>query len=534
MTTTKTEKPLNRSAAARVKKLHERLSGTARADSRSARRMQKNRASNPLFGAALHAAARLDAGLPLSDLEQTLVDALGKGISQKEIKAWGKAYVETKGSRKKEFLPNAIAELPLDEPYTMKDLADALPAQIEEVKAQPNVRVVDIATLAPGQEIDLRDEAFIAAEKEYGMSFTFFTNSAVQAKPAPAPTSAEAGSGEAMAAGEIFIVQPFKFLTVKRSGDVWLGESDEIFWGMSAGSDLDKWSFRSREFGSCDDGDWDWFDPGDYAFVGRVKDSLAISIDCWETDHGAIFNNVSSALSEAADHCMRACQELQGDPESDAAGWAALLAITFALVGELLELFNNEDDFVAGRRIGWDRAALLSLHGQEKCFRFDGETERGMGIQDLYLRFCTIPTGSPVRIVAKHSGKVICIDNAETTNGARVLQWDWNETWNTHRQFRLEWKGWRYFRLIAVHSGKVLDVPGSSHDSEVPIIQYQSTENYNQWFRLDPVGGGYVRIVAKHSGKVLDVHGGSTTNGAVIQQHHWLGGNNEQWRLEPV
>ncbi|UQA55790.1 RICIN domain-containing protein [Polyangium aurulentum] len=529
-TTTKKERPLSKKATERANKLREKLSG-ARADSRGARRMQKNRAANPLFGAALHAAARLEAGHELSDLERTLVDALGRGISPEEIKAWGKAYRETKGGRTREILPDVIADRPIDQPFTMKDLADALPAQVEAVKAQGNVRVVDIAKLAPDQELDQRDEAFLAAAREYGSSFVYFTSSAPQPEPAPAATSAE-GAGEALAAGEVFIIQPFKMRTIKRSGDTVTGPSDEIFWCISAGSDEGTWTFRSREFGSCDDGDWDdRFDPGDCAFVGRVGDSLAMTIDCWEKDSGAIFGNTSEYLREAGDHCMRACQELKGDPETDAAGWAALCYITLNLVAELLDLFNNEDDFVAGLRFGWDRAALLGLDNRELSFRFDGEAERGMGIQDLYLRFKTIPTGTPVTLVSLNSAKLICIDNAETANGARALQWEWDETWNTHRQFRLEWKGWRYFQIVAVHSGKVLDVPESSHDSGVPIIQYQSTGSYNQWFRLDPVDSGCVRIVAKHSGKVLDVHGGSKDNGAVIQQHHWLGGANEKWRV---
>ncbi|WP_437971484.1 RICIN domain-containing protein [Sorangium sp. So ce260] len=524
---------MSKKATERTNKLREKLSG-ARADSSGARRMQKNRAANPLFGAALHAAARLEAGHELSDLERTLVDALGRGISPEEIKAWGKAYRETKGARTREILPDVIAERPIDQPFTMKDLADALPAQVEEVKAQANVRVVDIAKLAPDQELDQRDEAFLAAAKEYGSSFVYFTSSAPQPEPAPAATSAE-GSGEALGASEVFIIQPFNMRTIKRSGDTALGPSDEIFWCFSGGSDEDTWTFTSKEFGSCDDGDWDSsFDPGDCAFVGRVRDSLALTIDCWEKDAGTIFGNTSEYLRTAADHCMRACQELQGDPETDAAGWAALCYLTFSLVAELLDLFNNEDDFVQGLRFGWDRAALLGLDNREACFRFDGETERGMGIQDLYLRFKTIPTGTPVKLVSQKSQKLICIDNAETANDARVLQWEWSETWNTHRQFRLEWKGWRYFQLVAVHSGKVLDVPGSSHNSGVPIVQYQSTGGHNQWFRLDPVGSGCVRILAKHSGKVLDVYEGSTANGAVIHQHHWLGGDNQRWRIVPV
>ncbi|MDC3960550.1 RICIN domain-containing protein [Polyangium jinanense] len=426
-------------------------------------------------------------------------------------------------------MPDVIADRPIDQPFTMRDLADALPAQVEAVKAQGNVRVVDIAKLAPDQELDQRDEAFLAAAREYGSSFVYLTSSAPQ--PEPAPTSAESSDGPS----EVFIIQPFKFRTIKRSGDTVTDPSDEIFWCFSAGSDEDTCTFQSRVFDSCDDGDWDdRFDYGHLAFIGRVSDSLAMTIDCWEEDSGTIFGNTSEYLHKAADHCLRACQELQGDPETNAAGWAALCSITLSLVAEILDLFKNEDDFVKGLRFGWDRAALLGLDDRELSFRFDGESDHGGGIQDLYLRFKTIPTGTLVKLVSQRSGKLICIDNAETANGARVLQWEWDATWNTHRQFRLEWLGGGLFKIVAVHSGKVLDVPSSSRDSGVPLIQYNLTVNNNQKFRLGPLGGGLYAIAAEHSGKNLDVAGGTTANGAEIIQHHWLGSDNQKWRIVPV
>ncbi|WP_438042959.1 hypothetical protein [Sorangium sp. So ce128] len=144
MTTTKTKRPLSGKAAERVKKLSEHLSG-ARAGSRGAQRLQKNRAMNPLVGVAFHAAARLEAGYELSDLERMLVDAIGQAVSPIGIEAWGNVYRETEGPRKREFLPDVIAEWPLDKPYTMKDLADSLPALKNEVTSQPNVRIVDVA-----------------------------------------------------------------------------------------------------------------------------------------------------------------------------------------------------------------------------------------------------------------------------------------------------------------------------------------------------------------------------------------------------
>ncbi|WP_437803047.1 RICIN domain-containing protein [Sorangium sp. So ce693] len=535
-TTTKTEKPLGHSAAERVKKLRDHLSGGATANSRSVGRLQKNRAANPLLGVALHAAARLEAGHELSDLEQDLVDALECGISRQEVKAWGKAYQETQSSRRREFLPDTIAELSLDTAYTLQNLADSLPALTREVAAQPNVRIVDVAKLAPDQGIDLTDEAFVAAQNEYGISVTCFMNSAAKAKPAPDPAPAEAGSGEVLSSSEAFIIQPFKMQTIKRSGDTVFGPSDEIFWAMGAGSDTgEKWEFRSREFGSCDDGDWDWFALGDLAFCGRVDGRLTMTIECWEKDAGAIFDGISNALFKVADACVKASNELAGDPDTDAAGWAALIAIVSALVAELLKLFNNEDDHVATRTLGWTRAALLSLNNTEQRFRFDGETDRGMGIQDLYLRFATIPLGTPMRIVAQHSNMDITIDAGNTWGGAEVHQWVWSN--QPHQQFILNYTGQGHFRFVAAHClprAMVLDVTAASQSNGVELVLWEWGWHYRQQFRLDPLGNHWFRIVARHSRKVLDVRGGSTANKGVIQQYQWTNVPQQKWKIWPA
>ena len=64
------------------------------------------------------------------------------------------------------------------------------------------------------------------------------------------------------------------------------------------------------------------------------------------------------------------------------------------------------------------------------------------------------------------------------------------------------------------------------------MIQYEWHGGPNQRFRLEPnVTAGEYRIVAVHSGKVLDVQGISTANGANIQQWDWVGGFNQLWRF---
>ena len=69
-----------------------------------------------------------------------------------------------------------------------------------------------------------------------------------------------------------------------------------------------------------------------------------------------------------------------------------------------------------------------------------------------------------------------------------------------------------------------------SQDNGANVIQWTCHGGPNQLWRLDRIGDAY-RIVAKHSGKVLDVAGASPSNGANVQQWQYGGGPNQLWRL---
>jgi hypothetical protein len=56
----------------------------------------------------------------------------------------------------------------------------------------------------------------------------------------------------------------------------------------------------------------------------------------------------------------------------------------------------------------------------------------------------------------------------------------------------------------------------------------------NQQWKLEPVEGGYYKIVARHSGKVLDVAGASLAEGAIVHQWTYASDHNQQWKIEPV
>lgn len=97
------------------------------------------------------------------------------------------------------------------------------------------------------------------------------------------------------------------------------------------------------------------------------------------------------------------------------------------------------------------------------------------------------------------------------------------------QRFRLEPVSGGYVRIVAQHSGKVLDVSGISTANGAPIVQWDWWRGDNQRFWAESYGFNELKLAAKHSGKVLDVTGFAVGNGAVIQQWDWLSGANQRW-----
>ncbi|MFE5560206.1 hypothetical protein [Streptomyces sp. NPDC056544] len=157
--------------------------------SRSATRMQRNRPANALVGVTLHAAARQEQGLPLSALEQCLVDVLGAFVPGEEVSEYGKAYRQASVTTAAQLFPEAVTRLRIEDSYTDDTLVADLPALVAEIVAQPNVAIIDASALAPGQGMD--SQAFMEAMAEYG-------GSAVTVVTGPARKEEDALAGAAM------------------------------------------------------------------------------------------------------------------------------------------------------------------------------------------------------------------------------------------------------------------------------------------------------------------------------------------------
>jgi hypothetical protein len=139
---------------------------------------------------------------------------------------------------------------------------------------------------------------------------------------------------------------------------------------------------------------------------------------------------------------------------------------------------------------------------------------------------------------AEHSGKVLDVSGAASigpfNRGVPVVQWDFHG--GANQRFRVFGSP-----IKPMHTDLVLDVATGSQANRAPVVIWPLHGGPNQLFRLEfvpaaPTGlpgetAGAYRLVAEHSGKVLEVEGASQENGARVVQWDWHGGPNQLFRV---
>ncbi len=138
----------------------------------------------------------------------------------------------------------------------------------------------------------------------------------------------------------------------------------------------------------------------------------------------------------------------------------------------------------------------------------------------------TGPTATPgainpaawYRIVNQNSNKCVDASNGGTANDTRVQQWACGVTNAQNWNFTVTDSG--YYRIGTRNlSTQVLDVSGILlTDGAVIHLWAWSNGGNQQWLPVS-MGSGFYRFVARHSGKCLDVPGSSTADGVQLQQY---------------
>jgi uncharacterized protein (DUF1800 family) len=142
------------------------------------------------------------------------------------------------------------------------------------------------------------------------------------------------------------------------------------------------------------------------------------------------------------------------------------------------------------------------------------------------------PLSGYYQLVALHSGKCLDVSGASRDDLAPAIQSGC--TAGEDQQWLLEQTADGYYRITAKHSGKVLEVSGASLDDAAPVVQDAGDGSESQQWWLEPLGDDYYRLLARHSGKALDVSGASLEDGAPVIQYSRHGGPNQEWLLRPL
>lgn len=123
----------------------------------------------------------------------------------------------------------------------------------------------------------------------------------------------------------------------------------------------------------------------------------------------------------------------------------------------------------------------------------------------------------------------LAVNNGSTADLEPIIGWPHTGTANQRWRFEANPQGWE---LVASHSGKSFDVPASSQNPGVQLIQFQRTGNVNQTVRLrgNPTAGW--RLLFAHSGLAMAVQGSG--NGSPIVQQAFTGAANQLWDLVPA
>lgn len=142
----------------------------------------------------------------------------------------------------------------------------------------------------------------------------------------------------------------------------------------------------------------------------------------------------------------------------------------------------------------------------------------------------TIANGT-YKIVARHSGLALEVQNAATGNGSQIDQYTYSG--GNHQRWTVTNLGSGQYSIVGVQSGRSLDIANASTADGTKVQLYDYWGGNNQRFTFTATSGGYYRITPVNApASCLDVAGVSTSPGALVHLWTYGGGNNQQWILQ--
>jgi glucose/arabinose dehydrogenase len=137
------------------------------------------------------------------------------------------------------------------------------------------------------------------------------------------------------------------------------------------------------------------------------------------------------------------------------------------------------------------------------------------------------------KITNQCSGKALTVTDASTEDRARVRIFSWND--GAHQKWKIEAQSDGTYRLVAQHSGKVIDASSMVLEDGTPIFHHFGWHGRaNQRFAIEPLDDGNHRLIVQHNQTALDVRGAGTGDGTTVWQWAWNATCAQRWKLERI
>ena len=148
--------------------------------------------------------------------------------------------------------------------------------------------------------------------------------------------------------------------------------------------------------------------------------------------------------------------------------------------------------------------------------------------------FAQIGNGT-YNILARHSGKGLDIPAYSTTPNTQLHQWEVIGDGGANQQWTVTLEPDGFYQIKSVHSGQVVDIRNAATSDGTAVVQNPDTNADSQRWQITATSDGFFRVSPKlRVSRALDINGVSTANGALAQIWQYGGGLNQQWRFRPV
>lgn len=166
---------------------------------------------------------------------------------------------------------------------------------------------------------------------------------------------------------------------------------------------------------------------------------------------------------------------------------------------------------------------------EENAIDNQNQIENGISLESLEYDGPIVKEGT-YRIATSSNPLIgLDIESGSTSNKANVHVW--NYTGVKQAQFKLEYVGDGYYKIINVKSGKVLDVDNNGKTNGTNVWQYTDNGTDAQRWKIVKTSDGYYNIVAKSSGLVLDVKDNKIECGSNVQIYKNNGTNAQKFQF---